>query len=171
MIRILARILKTLNSETDPGQISLALGLAMVAGLTPFVSLHNFLIVFLVLILRVNLSAFLLGLAAFSGIAYLLDPLFHRMGLALLTAESLEGIWTTLYNSTIWRLSRFNNSVLMGSFFFSLLCFLPLYLLANWGIRRYRAHVLEWVRKSRIMQALAASKFYSIYKSVSGWAR
>ena len=87
MIRILARILKTLNSETDPGQISLALGFAMVAGFTPFVSLHNFVIVFLILILRVNLSTFLLGLAAFSGIAYLLDPLFHRMGLALLTAD------------------------------------------------------------------------------------
>lgn len=171
MIRILARILKTLNSESDPGQISLALGFAMVAGFTPFVSLHNFVIVFLILILRVNLSTFLLGLAAFSGIAYLLDPLFHRMGLALLTADSLGGLWTTLYNSTIWRLSRFNNSVLMGSFFFSLLCFLPLLFLANWGIRRYRAHVLEWVRKSRIMQALTASKFYSIYKSASGWAR
>jgi uncharacterized protein (TIGR03546 family) len=55
------------------------------------------------LILRVNLSTFLLALAAFSGVAWLLDPLFHRMGLALLTADSLQGFWTTLYNSTIWR--------------------------------------------------------------------
>jgi hypothetical protein len=59
----------------------------------------------------------------------------------------------------------------MGSFFFSLVCFLPLYFAANWAICQYRADVLQWVRKSRIMQAFTASKFYSVYQSVSGWWR
>ena len=171
MIRTVAKILKVLNSETDPGQISLALCLAMVAGFTPFVSVHNLLVLFLVLILRVNLSTFLLGLAAFSGLAYLLDPLFHRLGLAVLTANSLEGFWTSLYNSTFWRLTRFNNSILMGSFLFSILFFLPLYFLANYLIHQYRVQLLGWVRKTRIMHAFTASKFFSIYQSASGWWR
>ena len=171
MIQIVAKILKVLNSESDPGQISLALCLAMFAGFTPFLSLHNLVILFLVLVLRVNLSTFLLGLAAFSGLAYLLDPLFNRLGLFFLTADSLQGFWTDLYNSSFWRLTRFNNSILMGSFIFSLLLFFPLYLLANVAIRRYRENVLSWVRKSRIMQALTASKFYSFYQSASGWWR
>lgn len=72
----LAKFLRVLNSETDPAQISLAFCFSMVAGLTPLFSLHNLPILFLVLVLRVNLSAFLLGFAFFSGIAYLLDPLF-----------------------------------------------------------------------------------------------
>jgi len=171
MIQTVANILKILNSETEPGQISLALCFAMVAGFTPFFSVHNLVIIFFILIPRVNLSTFLLGLAAFSGIAYLLDPLFHRIGLPFLLADSLQGLWTTLYNSTFWRLTRFNNSILMGSFIFSLLFFIPLYLLANFGIRQYRSQLLGWVRKSRIMQAFTASKFYSIYQSVSGWWR
>jgi uncharacterized protein (TIGR03546 family) len=171
MIQIVAKILKVLNSESDPGQISLALCLAMVAGLTPFVSVHNVIVLFCVLLLRVNLSTFLLGLAAFSGIAYLLDPLFHRLGLAILTATSLEGLWTILYNSTFWKLTRFNNSILMGSFIFSILFFIPLYFLSNYLIRQYRAQFLAWIRKSRIMQALTATKFYSMYQSVSGWWR
>jgi uncharacterized protein (TIGR03546 family) len=171
MIRTFAKVLKILNSESDPRQISLALCLAMFAGFTPFVSIHNLLVIFLVLILRVNLSSFLLGLAAFSGLAYLLDPLFHRIGLALLTADSLQGFWTTLYNSSFWRLTRFNNSILLGSFIFSLLLFLPLYFLINLAIENYRAHLLSWVRKSRVMQALTASKFYSMYQSASGWWR
>jgi len=141
------------------------------AGFTPFVNLHNFIIILLILILRVNLSAFLLGLAAFSAIAYLLDPLFHRLGLAILTAASFQGLWTALYNSTIWRLARFYNSILMGGFVFSLIFFVPLFFLANWAIRQYRARFLDWVRKTRIMQALTASKFYSLYQSVSGWWR
>jgi uncharacterized protein (TIGR03546 family) len=171
MIRTVAKILKVLNSETDSNQISLALCLAMFLGFTPFISIHNLVVLFLVLILRVNLSTFLLGWAAFSGLAYLLDPLFNRLGLALLTADSLRGFWTVLYNSTFWRLTRFNNSILMGSFIFSLLLFYPLYRLANLAVKRYREHLLVWVRRSRIMQAFTASKFYSTYQSVSGWWR
>jgi len=171
MIQIVAKILKVLNSENDPGQISLALCLAMVAGLTPFVSVHNVIVLFCVLLLRVNLSTFLLGLAAFSGIAYLLDPLFHHLGLAILTAASLEGLWTLFYNSTFWKLTRFNNSILMGSFIFSILLFIPLYFLSNYLILQYRTQILSWIRKSRIMQALTATKFYSMYQSVSGWWR
>jgi len=131
--------------------------------------LHNLVIIFFLLFLRVNISIFLLGLAVFSGVAYFLDPLFHYLGLAVLTADSLQGLWTALYNSTLWRLARFNNSILMGSFVFSLLLFFPLFFLANWLIRQYRVQFLAWVRKTRIMQALTASRFYSIYQSVSAW--
>ncbi|MBM4123906.1 MAG: TIGR03546 family protein [Nitrospira sp.] len=169
MLKALANLLKVLNSETHPGQISLAFCLAMVVGLTPFWSLHNLPVFLLVLLIRVNLSAFLLGLTFFSGLAYLLDPLFHRIGLAVLTAGPFEGLWTALYHSTLWRIERFNNSIVMGSLCFSLFAFLPLYLLTNLGIRRYRAHVLAWVEKTRLMQVLKASRFYSLYQSVSGW--
>ncbi len=169
MLTSVAKILRVLNSETAPGQISLAVGLSMIAGLTPLVSLHNLAVLFLVLLLRVNLAAFILGLTFFTGIAYLLDPLFHRLGLAALTAGSLEGLWTSLYNSTLWRLERFNNSIVMGSLLVSLALLGPLVLCLNWAIRRYRVHILAWVQKSRLMQAFTASKLYRAYQSVSGW--
>ena len=169
MLRVLASLLKVLNSETAQGQISLGFCFAMVAGLTPLFSLHNLLVLLLVLVLRVNLSAFLLGLGLFSGLASLLDPLVHRIGLAVLTAGPLEGIWTILYDSTLWRLERFNNSIVMGSLFFSLVLFVPLYLVSNRAIVKYREHILQWVRRTRLMQALTASRFYSIYRSLSGW--
>lgn len=169
MLRMLANLLKVLNSETEPGQISLAFCFAMIAGFTPFWSLHNLIVLLLVLVIRVNLSAFLLGLAFFSGLAFLLDPLFHRIGLAVLTAGPLEGLWTSLYNSTLWRLERFNNSIVMGSLVVSLLLSVPLYPALNWAIRKYRDHVMQWILRTRVMQAFTASRFYSMYQSVSGW--
>lgn len=168
MLRTVAKLLRVLNSETEPGQISLGFCFALLAGLTPLWSLHNLLVLLLVLVLRVNLSAFLLGLVFFSGLAYLLDPLFHRIGLALLTAGSLQDLWTSLYNTTVWRLERFNNSIVMGSLIFSMVTFVPFFLLSNMLIRRYRAHVLAWVQKTRLMQVFRASKLYGAYQSVSG---
>lgn len=159
MLKTLVNFIKIMNSEAEPGQISLALGLSMVAGFTPLFSLHNLLVLLLVLLLRVNLSAFLLGLTFFSGLAYALDPLFHRIGLAVLTASPLNGLWTTLYNSTLWRVERFNNSIVMGSLLVSLLFLVPFYFLANWAILRYRDHVLAWVRKTRLMQVLSVVRW------------
>jgi uncharacterized protein (TIGR03546 family) len=154
MIRAAYKFLQVIGSETEPGQISLGFAFALVAGFTPLLSLHNLLVLFLILVLRVNLSAFLLGLAFFSGIAYLLDPLFHRIGLAVLTTGSLERLWTTLYNSTLWRLERFNNSIVMGSLLLSLLLFVPLYLASNRLIVNYREHVLAWVQKTKLVHVL-----------------
>ena len=169
MIKLLAKLLRVLNSETDPGQISLGLCFAMIVGLTPFMSLHNLFVVLLVFVLRVNLSAFLLGLALFTGIAYLLDPLFHRLGLAVLTAPSLADLWTSLYQSVWWRLEHFNNSIVMGSLVFSVAMFVPVLLLSNLLIRRYRQHVMVWVQKTRIMQMFKASKLYRTYETLSSW--
>jgi uncharacterized protein (TIGR03546 family) len=169
MIRMFAKLLKVLNSENDPAQISLAFCFSMISGFLPFFTPINLLVLFMVFALRVNLSAYFLGMAFFSGIAYLLDPLFHPIGLSVLTAPALEGFWTSLYNSTIWRIQKFNNSIVMGGFIFAVLFFIPLLLLTNALIRRYREHVLAWVRKTKIMKMITASDFYSYYEKVTGW--
>ncbi len=169
MLNSLAKLLKALNSETDPGQIALAFCFALVMGLTPLWSLHNLLVLFLVLVLRVNLSAFMLSFGFFSALAYAVDPLSHRLGLAILTAPALEALWTSLYNTALGRLEAFNNSITMGSLTLSLVSFVPLFFLATRLIEKYREHVLAWVRKSRLMQMLRASKLYGAYARVSDW--
>jgi hypothetical protein len=153
MLRMIAKLLKVLNSEAEPGQISVAFCLAMIMGLTPMISIHNLLVLLIVLLVRVNL----------------LDPLFNWIGITVLTVRALEAFWTALYNITLFRLEQFNNSIVTGSLLFSLVFFIPLYLLSNLAIRRYRAHVLAWVQKTRIIQALKASKLYAAYQTVSGW--
>lgn len=169
MLNAIAKLLKILNSDADPAQISLALSFALLAGLPPTFSLHTIVILLVVFLLRVNLSAFFLGTAFFSGIAYLADPALHRIGLAVLTLDSLNGLWTGMYNSTVWRIMRFNNTVVMGSFIAAFVLFIPLFLVSNILIRSYRENVLAWVRKTRIMQAFFASRLYGVYRRVSGW--
>ena len=167
MLRLIAKLLAVLNSETHPGQISLGFCFAMIAGFTPLLSLHNLVVLLLVLVLRVNLAAFVLGLGVFSGMAYLLDPVFHWNGLQILTMPSLEGLWTSMYNCPVGRLSRFNNTIVMGSLVFSLVLFVPVYILSNMLITHYRSHVLAWVEKTKFMRVFKASKLYQFYQTFS----
>jgi len=167
MFRTLAKLLQVLNSETAPGQISLGLAFGMVMGFTPFFTLHNLFVLFLLLVLRVNVSAFFLGLALFSALAFVLDPLFHQLGLTLLRAEALHELWTDFYNTAIGRLEHFNNTVVLGSFSVALLLFAPLVWLSNQLITHYRAHVPAWFKNSRLVTMFKASHFYTVYQSVS----
>ena len=169
MLEMIAKTLKVLNSETEPGQISLAFCLAMVMAFTPLFSPHNLIVLLLVLILRVNLSTFGVSWAALSTAAFGLDPLFHAVGLSLLKAKALEGIWTILYNTTWFRMDHLNNTIVMGSLCIALVLFIPVYFILNWLIRRYREHILEWVNKTPIMRTLKASKLYEFYQTAKGF--
>ena len=168
-MRLLLKLIKAINSETDPAQISLGLCFGLVAGLTPIMSLHNLLVLLLVLIFRVNVSAFITSTLFFSGVAWVVDPYLSRIGLAVLEAGALEGLWTSLYNSTIFRLERFNNTIVMGSLVISLVLFIPCFFIFSALIRQYRERVLAWINKLKIVQTLKAGKLYHIYDSLTGW--
>lgn len=169
MIEIIAKFFKILNSETEPYQISLAFCFSMIAGFTPVLSPHNLLVLLIVLLMRVNLTAFILGWVVFSTLAFALDPFFHLLGLGILKSQALESLLTTLYNTIWFRLDHLNNSIVMGSLAMALVLFVPLFFLFNMLINKYREHILEWVRKTRFMKMLKASNLYNIYQSVSGW--
>ena len=161
MFSQIIKLLRVLSTETSPIQISAGFALAMIAGLTPLMSLHNLLVVFLLLIFRINIAAFLMGLLFFSGIAYLLDPSFHQLGYSLLNNQSLNALWTSMYNISIWRLSGFNNTITMGSLVISLLAFIPVLIISNMLIKRYRSHLLVYLNNSRLFRLIKSSKTIS----------
>ena len=67
MLSMIAKLLKVLNSEADPSQISIALGFSMITGFLPLFTPLNLVVLLVVLVLRVNISAYLLGSAFFAG--------------------------------------------------------------------------------------------------------
>jgi uncharacterized protein (TIGR03546 family) len=135
------KLFKLINSEQEPHQISLGLSLAMIAGFTPTLSLHNLVVLFLLLIIRANISAFIVGFALFSLLAFALDPAFHALGNYLLHLPGMQATWTEMYNNSFWRLTGFNNTVLLGSLVVSVIAFIPVFLLGNFIIRNYRSRI------------------------------
>ncbi len=163
MLGLLAKFFKVLNSDAAPWQIALGFAFALFVGLTPFLSLHNILVLLLVFILRVNLSAFFLASAIFSVVAYALDPVSISVGQSLLSSPSLQSMWTELYQSDFWRAVKFNHTLLMGSLALALVLFIPVMLLSNVIIGIYRERFMAWFEKLKITKLIKASKFYKLY--------
>ena len=167
MFSQIIKLLRVLSTETAPIQVSTGFALAMIAGLTPLLSLHNLFVIFLLLIFRINIAAFLLGLVFFSGIAYLLDPSFHQLGNSILNNPNLNDLWTGMYNISIWRISGFNNTIVMGSLAISLLAFIPLLILSNTLIKHYRSHLLVYLNNSWLFRFVKSSKIITRLVSMS----
>lgn len=165
MLSMLAKLLKALNSDASPAQISIAFAMALIVGLTPFFSFHNLIVFLLAFVLRINLGAFFLGVAVFSGVGWLVDPLTSGLGETVLTSQALQAFWTALYQNDFWRMTAFNHSLVMGGLLVSLVAFIPLYFLSNYLITRYRTHILAWVMKLRIVQLVQGSHFYRLYQT------
>ena len=166
MITLIAKLLKILNSDDNPAQIALAVVFATIMGLTPLLSPHNILLLLLVLVIRVNLSLFLVSLGFFTITGYLFDPLSNSLGLSLLQAEALQGLWTHLYQSSIWRLLAYNNSLVLGSLTLSLLVSPLVFIATRWLITHYRQRLMAWVNKTRLVLWLKSGKLFNVYQTM-----
>jgi uncharacterized protein (TIGR03546 family) len=164
LLKLIQSIIKTLHSAGTPGQVAAGMALGSVLGLTPLLNLHNLVIFSLLVLLNVSFGGGMLGWALFVPIGFLLDPLFDKIGLSLLTAPSLRPLWTDWTNTPILPFTNFNNTIVLGSFVSWVALAIPIFFAARYGIARYRATVGERVRQSRFYKAVTASQLYNVYK-------
>ena len=167
MLAILAKILKVLNSEQSPRQIAAAISLAAIVGLTPLLSLHNLIILLLVLWLRVNLTMFLVAWPLFTVLGLALTPLSESVGSSLLQAESLVPMWDSFYNTLVGRWSNFYYTGVIGSLAIAVVLAIVLFPLSQLLISNYRSKWLERFEQYHIVKMLKASKLWQLYESHS----
>jgi uncharacterized protein (TIGR03546 family) len=129
--------------------------------------LHNLGIVFLICILNVNISAAIFGWLVCGLLSFFLDPLFHTIGFGILVQIGfLKSLWTGLYNASIAPLTRFNNTIVMGSFVFSLIVFVPNYFMFKKFVVVYRTSWNEKLQKVKFFKIFKGSKLVKLYFKV-----
>lgn len=161
--------LKLLNSDTGTNQLAAGVAAGFVLGMTPAFSLQTILIILLILFFRIQIGAALLGAFFFAFPAYLLDPMFNSVGMSLLESQSLNGLWTTLYNLPLVPFTRFYNSLVMGSGVIAFLLAPVIFFLAKILIQKYRVVIVERFKETKFWKAVKATalfKWYAKYDSL-----
>lgn len=155
--------LKLLNSDTGTNQIASGIAAGFILGMTPFISLQSLLIFFLMFIFRIQIGAAFLSAFFFAFAAYLLDPVFHSVGLQILSLESLQPIFIQLFNMPIIPFTRFNNTIVMGSGVVSIILAPFIYILARILVQKYRVTVVERLKQTKAWKAIKATSIYKWY--------
>ncbi|MBI2401917.1 MAG: TIGR03546 family protein [Gemmatimonadetes bacterium] len=165
LLKLLQQLVKTLSSEGTPGQIAVGMALGAALGLTPLINLHNLVILAAIMVFNVSFPGAMLGWALAVPVGFALDPLFDVVGRwFLLETPALTPLWTRLYNVPVAPLTNFNNTVVLGSLVSWVVLALPIYFLGRWGVGRYRARLYPRLARSRVFQAVTASKLYNLYR-------
>ncbi|MCW8895133.1 TIGR03545 family protein [Sulfurimonas sp.] len=141
MFKLARKLFKALNSSGQSWQLSGAIVLAMFAGFLPSFSLILLDILLIALILNVNFGLFLLFTVIFSGVGYLFDPLFESIGYTVLTNDALNALFTSMYNSALFRWSSFNYTLVTGSVVVSTILAIPMLLILNKVVTLYREQI------------------------------
>lgn len=155
--------LKLLNSDTGHNQLASGLACGLILGFAPFLSLQTVLVLFLVFIFRIQLGAAFLSAFFFKFIAFLVDPLSNILGKWMLENPSLRDLYVEMYNMPIIPLTRFNNSIVMGSLVLSLLLAPVAFFVFKALIIKYRIVVVARFQQTKIWKAFKATTIYNWY--------
>ena len=164
LLKMLQKLVATLNSDGTPGQVGAGMAIGTVFGLTPLLNLHNLVVLALVMVFRVSVPAVTLGWFVAVPLGFALDPLFDGFGLVMLDALALNPFWTAITNAPVLALFDLNNSVVLGSLVFWILAVLPLFFLARWGVGRYRATIYLRLQRTKLFKTVKGSKIYNLYR-------
>ncbi|QFR49100.1 TIGR03545 family protein [Sulfurimonas lithotrophica] len=154
MLDFFIKLFKTFNSSQTPWQMSLSISLGMAMGLTPFIGWQSIVIVLFVLVINIHIGLFIVSSAFFAGIAYLLDPTFESLGYNILTNPNLQDLFTTAYNSSLMRMTYFNNTLVTGSSVVAFALLIPMYFVLNSLVYIYRDKIAGVLQKYTIFKFL-----------------
>jgi uncharacterized protein (TIGR03546 family) len=160
-------LLKLLNSETGSSQIAAGVSVGLILGFSPILSLQALAALGCIFFFRVQIGAALMAAFFFKLVAWLFDPLCHALGSAVLETEALRPLFTAMYNMPLVPLTRFNNSIVMGSGIISLALAVPTFFAAKWLIAKYRATVVARIKGTKFWRALKATSLFKWYATYS----
>ncbi len=166
-LNFVGKIFKLLHSDKTPRHLAAGFALGSIIGLTPLLSLHNLVVFCVIFLLNVSIPAAMFAMVFFELFAYLFDPFFHEIGYTLLVkTEFLRPFWTQLYNMPIAPLTKFYNTVVLGSFVTSLVTLIPIHFAFKYFVIYYRLHLAEKVENLKIVKLVKGSNLFQLVKRV-----
>ena len=154
---------RLLNSDTGSNQLAAGLACGVILGFSPILSLQAIFVLVLCFFFRIQLGAAFLSAFFFKFIAWMVDPLTDMLGKWVLELPALRPAFVSLYNMPIVPLTRFNNSIVMGSGVVGFLLVIPLFFVFKRLIAKYRETVVAKYKQTKIWKAWAGTAFYKWY--------
>ncbi len=154
---------KLLNSDTGTNQLAAGIACGLILGFAPAFSLQTIFVIALLFLFRIQIGAATIFAFFFSLIAWILDPVSHDLGMAVLETESLKPLFTDMYNMPLVPLTRFYNSIVMGSALISIILAPFIFFLSRILIHKYRQTVVAKFKETKFWKAVKATSFYGLY--------
>ena len=136
-----------LNENARKSQLAAGFAWGVLFGLVPSGNVFWVALFVISFFLRHNQVAKLLALAILKCFSAALGPLMDTVGWEVLHIESLQPLFTTLYNLPFVPFTKFNNTMVAGGVVCGVILWLPVFLLFLFLIPFYRDKVAPKIRE------------------------
>lgn len=154
MFKPLAKLLKALSSNRDPGAIACAFACGIILGLMPKDNALWYILFIFIFFMRIQRGAFALAVILGSLIAPSLDPLFDQVGYYILSMENMRSTYARILNIPFVSFTRLNNTIVMGSFALGVAAYIPLYIFSRIFVFVWRRYIGNLMRKIKVLQMI-----------------
>ena len=154
MLKAIAKLLGAISSNTRPGAIAHAVSCGVLLGFMPKDNLLWYILFIFILFMNIQRGAYALSILLGAAFTVFLDPLFDSVGYSILTVESMKPYYASLLDIPFVAFTKFNNTVVMGSFVCGVAAYIPLYVLARLFVWAWRKYLAEKIRKLKIAAVL-----------------
>lgn len=164
LLRYIFKFFDLLRRENAPWQIACAIVLGMFIGFTPYFTLQTVTYIVILLIFRIHIGFTLISFLFFHALSVLTDPLFHQLGLSLLTeTPGMQKLWAGLYHSPIVPFTGFNNSLVLGGGVVSSVLALPLFFISRLCVIQYGHAIARALINTTPWRMWAGTTLYRTY--------
>ncbi len=166
MLKPFIKLFIAISSNTDPGAIAAGFSAGILLGFMPKDNLLWALISIFILFLYIQRGTFLIAMLLGSALAGVLDPSFDSLGRLILTNEKLIPYFASALEIPFVSLTKFNNSIVMGSFTIGVLIYLPLFYLIKLLVILWRKYIAQTVQKILVLHVINKIPFIDKIKAI-----
>ena len=154
MFSNILKFLKSLNSNSHPGEIAHAICIGLILGFLPKDNAFWYILMVFFLFIRINKGSLLLFTLIFGLLAHNFDNQFHELGYYVLTLPSLTPIFASLLDIPFVAFTKFNNTVVQGSFLSGIVLYIPLYFTGRLLVFLWRKYAASLIKNSKISKVI-----------------
>ncbi len=166
VVKWITDLIKTLNSNQNPGEIAAGIAFAFMLALIPSNNLLWILLFILTFFLKVHFGIEALFLVLFKLFMFLFDPLLDSFGYMVLTIPALKNTYTGLINTPFMPFTKFNNTIVMGGFALGIILWLPIFILFTVTVKFYRNKLKSVIENSKLVKGFLNAPFISLITKI-----
>ena len=168
MIKAIVKFIIALNGNAKKSQIAAGLAWGVLLGLVPAGNFFGITLFVISFFFNHNHGSKILGMVLLKILSPLIAPAIDVLGWQVLHIESLQPLFTTMYNMPFVPFTKFNNTLVAGGLAGGVVLWLPVFFLFMVLIPLYRNYVSPKIRESKIIKKiLKFPLFIMIDKAIS----
>ena len=157
IVRLIAKVLAVLNSNTRPVQVGAAVACGLLLALLPAANLVFVVALVIIFVVRVHLGMVIASGLVFSLLTPLIDPALNSLGHALLTLPRLNALLASAWQLPVVPLTRLDNTLVAGGLIAGLVLFAPVTLLGILLAGLYRKRIHPRFMNSKLVKAIQSA--------------